>query len=219
NCRSEDLTVICTHPDLAVEKPPEMSPEHPDVGERFTVYAVIKNIGDKESTPTTVKWFLDEDMIATVELGVLSPEESKEVGADAVLNESRKGKLKVIVDPVDGEINTDNNSKDTLIEVSIDEEDIVAPDETTLYSNYPNPFNTSTLIKYYLKKAEKITLTIYDIKGNKVYEYKPGRQDKGFHAFVWDGRSSKGESVVSGIYFYVFRYGNNWKMKRMLYIK
>lgn len=221
NCKTTNITVQCTYPDLIITREPWMSPSRPATNETFTVYAEVKNIGDKESNPTTVRWSLNGKEIATANLHALSPEENKQVSATATLSESRKGRLKVSVDPLANESNKNNNSRESSVdfEVSIEESNTAVPDKTILYDNYPNPFNASTVIKYYLKEAADVVFTIYDIKGNKVYEYNPGKQNRGFHTFTWDGRNSEGKPVNSGIYFYVFKYNNKHEMKRLLYIK
>ena len=42
---------------------------------------------------------------------------------------------------------------------------LVAPEETALLANYPNPFNPETWIPYQLSKPADVSLTIYDIQG------------------------------------------------------
>ena len=41
----------------------------------------------------------------------------------------------------------------------------VAPTETALLPNYPNPFNPETWIPYHLADDAKVTLNVYDAKG------------------------------------------------------
>src|SRR5258706_6899269 len=42
------------------------------------------------------------------------------------------------------------------------------PRELTLFQNFPNPFNPSTAIKYFLPFAAKVRLTVFDLLGNRV---------------------------------------------------
>lgn len=66
--------------------------------------------------------------------------------------------------------------------------------ETYLNSNYPNPFNPSTMIKFSIEEGEKGALTIYNIKGQEVLkEY----FEAGEYNFEWNA-----EGISSGIYFY-----------------
>jgi len=73
--------------------------------------------------------------------------------------------------------------------------------ETKLLGNYPNPFNPETTIKYNLKNHSKVTLTIYNTKGQLVRTLVNSFQEAGVHNTVWNGKDTNGRSVSSGIYF------------------
>lgn len=76
------------------------------------------------------------------------------------------------------------------------------PTRLTLYPNYPNPFNQSTVIRYYLPEAGTVELTIYDANGRNVYKYRSTNQSAGFHSFYWNGKDMSQKAVSSGVYFY-----------------
>jgi len=71
-----------------------------------------------------------------------------------------------------------------------------------LFPNFPNPFNLSTNISFYLTYPERIQLTIYSVSGRKVKTLFSGWQSPGVHQLRWDGQDEKGSQVSSGIYFY-----------------
>ena len=50
-----------------------------------------------------------------------------------------------------------------------------------LEQNYPNPFSESTVIKYYLPKAGRVILKVYDLAGRPVKTLINARQNKGQH--------------------------------------
>ena len=82
----------------------------------------------------------------------------------------------------------------------------VAPTETALLPNYPNPFNPETWIPYHLADDAKVTLNVYDAKGVLVRQLDLGYQPAGFYtergdAAYWDGRNEQGETVTTGVYF------------------
>ncbi len=77
------------------------------------------------------------------------------------------------------------------------------PQAFALHANYPNPFNPSTSIEYELPQESEVSLVIYDILGQQVRALVLGqRQAAGFYRLAWDGRSSAGRAVASGVYFY-----------------
>jgi hypothetical protein len=70
-----------------------------------------------------------------------------------------------------------------------------------LDQNYPNPFNASTTIHFELGKASTITLTVYDLRGNKVKELISTKTMRpGGYNVSWSGRSSTNQPVASGMY-------------------
>ncbi len=95
------------------------------------------------------------------------------------------------------------------------------PDETQLFANYPNPFNPETWIPYQLSTGSDVCITIYDASGKVVRRLVLGYQSTGYYtsrsrAVYWDGRNDVGESVASGIYFYIFTAGDFTATRKLL---
>jgi ligand-binding sensor domain-containing protein len=88
-----------------------------------------------------------------------------------------------------------------------------------IISNYPNPFNPTTTINYSIKEKSRVTLSIYNIKGQKVKTLISDQLPAGTHSAIWNGRDSNGKRVGSGIYFYKMKAGDFSKTKKMLLLK
>jgi hypothetical protein len=73
---------------------------------------------------------------------------------------------------------------------------------TKLYQNHPNPFNPTTTINFDLVNAGKVTLNVYNIKGELVRTLASGNYPAGKNSVAWNGKDDNGKSVSSGIYFY-----------------
>jgi hypothetical protein len=71
------------------------------------------------------------------------------------------------------------------------------PSASMLLRAYPNPFNAQTTINYSLAQAGSVTLSIYNIMGQKVATLLDEVQPAGEHKVVWDAKD-----VTSGVYFY-----------------
>ena len=100
----------------------------------------------------------------------------------------------------------------------------LAPRETMLLANYPNPFNPETWIPYHLANAVDVTISIYDINGKLVRQLDMGHQMAGYYtarnrAAYWDGRNEYGERVGSGVYFYQLRVDNVSHLRKMVILK
>jgi hypothetical protein len=63
-------------------------------------------------------------------------------------------------------------------------------------TNHPNPFNAQTTISYSLSRSGPVTLSIYNIIGQKVAILLDGFQPTGQHQALWDA-----SAFSSGIYF------------------
>lgn len=89
-----------------------------------------------------------------------------------------------------------------------------------LHQNYPNPFNPSTTISYGVPMQNDISLTIYNILGQRVR----GLLNKetvmqGTHQVVWDGRDDYGKPVPSGLYLYKLDTGEKVLQRKLLLLK
>jgi hypothetical protein len=99
------------------------------------------------------------------------------------------------------------------------EENAVAPKYFELYQSHPNPFNAQTAIKYDLLKPCHVTLSIYNILGQKVKTLVDGRQEAGAKSLNWDGKDEHGRDSASGIYFYQLKAGEVTQTKQMVLLK
>ncbi len=93
------------------------------------------------------------------------------------------------------------------------------PNEFKLHQNFPNPFNSSTKIIMEIPNYQKISVNIFDILGRKVKILANNYFFPGKYEFIWDGTSSKGKLVSSGLYFYAVQSEDKNGVKRLLFIK
>jgi len=75
------------------------------------------------------------------------------------------------------------------------------PGDFRLENNYPNPFNISTRISYYLPAPAHLRLDIHNSEGKLVKNLVNGTEGAGQHTLVWDGTNQRGETVAAGLYF------------------
>ncbi|MFH0883932.1 MAG: FlgD immunoglobulin-like domain containing protein, partial [bacterium] len=70
-----------------------------------------------------------------------------------------------------------------------------------LGKSYPNPFNSTTTIRYQLPETSDVSILIYNISGRVVKTLVDRSQPAGRNTIIWDGNNDNGEKVSSGIYF------------------
>ena len=90
---------------------------------------------------------------------------------------------------------------------------------TSLMPNYPNPFNSSTKIDFYIKESGKTKLSIYNIKGEKIKIILSDNLEAGEHTVQWDGKNSANKDVNNGIYFYKLESNGFSHIKKMVLSK
>ena len=89
-----------------------------------------------------------------------------------------------------------------------------------IYGNYPNPFNSSTTIRYSLPVLKKnVRVMIFNILGQPVKILLDSEQNSGYHEIVWDGSNDFGVQVPSGVYFYRIKAGNFKEQKKLLLLR
>jgi parallel beta-helix repeat protein len=94
------------------------------------------------------------------------------------------------------------NEKLSKSDISLKENGL--PIEYNLFSNFPNPFNPSTRVKYALPKASNIQIAVYNSIGQKIKSFKQIQQPCGVHFIRWDGKNDAGLNVPSGLYILRF---------------
>lgn len=104
-------------------------------------------------------------------------------------------------------------------------EQIQSPD-FTLGQNFPNPFNSSTVIPFAVHPEKKgsggtvhTTLIIYNILGERVRTLVSGKESEGHYYAVWDGKDDRGRELSGGIYLYRLKTGKRQETKKMILLK
>ncbi|MGC9337049.1 MAG: T9SS type A sorting domain-containing protein [Candidatus Cloacimonadia bacterium] len=91
-----------------------------------------------------------------------------------------------------------------------------------LYQNYPNPFSTSTTISFNIPPHYKddAKIEIYNIKGQRVKQFRIKNLEFKIGEVVWDGKDLNGNQVKNGVYFYKLIAGDNTSFtKKMILLR
>lgn len=103
--------------------------------------------------------------------------------------------------------------------INLKTNDNETPPDFTLHSNYPNPFNPSTTIRFSIPKTAPVRLVIYNIRGQKVKDLLNETLAYGNHSIVWNGRDDKNRLVASGVYFARLEQNGVTKVSKMMMLK
>ena len=83
-----------------------------------------------------------------------------------------------------------------------------------LYSNYPNPFNPSTTLKFDIPSKSHVTMNIFDLLGRKVSTLVDEVKSEGTYDIHFDGNT-----LSSGLYFCRLQAGNRVVTQKLVLLK
>lgn len=109
------------------------------------------------------------------------------------------------------QVTINNSSVDKLMVLG---GELTLPIVYSLDQNYPNPFNPSTTIKFSLPEATNVSLTVFNVLGQKVSELVNTKLDAGRYSYQWDA-----SNLASGIYLYQLMTDKFNSIKKMMLIK
>lgn len=90
----------------------------------------------------------------------------------------------------------------------------IAQETDVQLSNYPNPFNPSTVIKYELTQNTTVRLQVFDMLGREVVTLVDEQQSAGEYSATFDA-----SMLSSGNYIYRLQVGSQVVTKQMTLIK
>jgi hypothetical protein len=94
-----------------------------------------------------------------------------------------------------GAYSGNNSGWPTVIEQE-EREVVPVPTDCVLLQNYPNPFNSQTAIKYNITQSGTMSLSVYNVLGQRVVTLFEGFRKAGEHSIVWNAAG-----FSSGMYF------------------
>ncbi len=110
-------------------------------------------------------------------------------------------------------------SKRVIVRSTVGIEPIISPADFKISQNYPNPFNPTTNVDITLAKETNVSIKVYDINGEEVYNIINSKLTSGNHTFTWNAVNNYGYTVNSGIYFMKINAGGNIETRKMILVK
>lgn len=93
------------------------------------------------------------------------------------------------------------------------------PTEFSIDQNYPNPFNPTTIIRYGIPQNADVTLSIYNMLGQKIKTLVSEQKNAGTYSVQWNGDNEFGQKVSSGAYIYRISAGSFVKAMKLILMK
>jgi hypothetical protein len=83
-----------------------------------------------------------------------------------------------------------------------------------LKQNFPNPFNPTTQIEYYLSHRTYVEINIYNVLGVRLVSFAGLEQEKGWYKIEFNA-----EDLPAGLYIYELQTPMFKQIRKMLYMK
>ena len=93
------------------------------------------------------------------------------------------------------------------------------PQGFTLEQNFPNPFNSGTVIRFSLPSSDVVKLVVYNVTGQKMATLLEGIREAGRYTVFWDGREISGNALATGIYLYRLQAGSQMETRKLLLLR
>jgi hypothetical protein len=87
-------------------------------------------------------------------------------------------------------------------------------EQTILYQNFPNPYNSTTVIRFQLPLESEVNIDLYNVLGEKILTIVSGDYPKGEHSINFSS-----ENLPSGIYLYKLQTETKSLTKKLILIK
>lgn len=105
------------------------------------------------------------------------------------------------------------------IQTDVNDHSAEFPDRYSLSQNHPNPFNPATTIEYSVKRRVHVTLSIFNLLGQRVRTLVDEVKSAGQYQAVWDGKGKNGREQATGVYLYRLEILDNVEQRKMLLLK
>lgn len=90
------------------------------------------------------------------------------------------------------------------------------PDDLIVKANDPNPFRTTTTIRFGVPVEMQVKIAVYDLMGREIVVLHDGITAPGYHGVEWDGRDDASNPMANGMYFYQVRTPDRTVTRKML---
>ncbi len=121
--------------------------------------------------------------------------------------------------PVETSLVGDTSNADFSIGVNdVEETERALPKSYSLSAPYPNPFNSTTEIKFALPRSDHVSIEIFDVMGRKVATLVNGQFEVGYHSTTWSGVSDR-DRKATGIYFVKMNTSKYSNMQKVILLK
>ncbi|MBH49296.1 MAG: hypothetical protein CMG69_00875 [Candidatus Marinimicrobia bacterium] len=95
----------------------------------------------------------------------------------------------------------------------------LVPEKYSLYPAYPNPFNPETTISFGIPEYANVSISVYNLMGQKISTLTSDNYPAGYHSVKWNGSFDSGINAPAGIYLYTIEAERFHDMRKVVLLK
>jgi len=80
--------------------------------------------------------------------------------------------------------------------------DWVTKPSLSLLPNFPNPFSSTTTIKFKIETSAKVTLEVFEVEGKRIFLDEISSLEGQINEYIFRGKDQYGHNLPTGMYFY-----------------
>jgi hypothetical protein len=88
-----------------------------------------------------------------------------------------------------------------------------------LYQSSPNPFTSSTILRFYLPARQRVLIEIYNVQGQMVKTLLDAAGEPGTNQTHWEGNTNSGMRAAPGVYFCHMEAGSYRDTKKVVLLR
>lgn len=88
-----------------------------------------------------------------------------------------------------------------------------------IFLNYPNPFNPSTIIRYFVPHSSRVVIKVFNILGNEIETLVNEGKSAGTYEIEFNSHLGSDRNLPSGLYFYRLQTGSFIESKKMILLR
>jgi hypothetical protein len=101
----------------------------------------------------------------------------------------------------------------------VDDSRRARPAQFELFPCYPNPFRSSTRIRFQIPEATRVRIDVYDVGGRHVRTLADGEYPAGLNEVLFSGLDQDLREIATGIYFYRMKTAQFSCTRKFLFVK
>jgi hypothetical protein len=100
-----------------------------------------------------------------------------------------------------------------------EDEYMLSTGKPVLLAPQPNPFSSSTDIRFFLPRDSYASIKTYDVSGRMLASVSSRYYSRGIYTVAWDGKDAGSKSLSSGIYFIELTSGGTRSVQKVILLR